>query len=76
MHLGILIDVNMEVGLCHPPVGLNLYVGGGIGMSVLNNRVVNNSGGGVGHAIQVVGMFDIKENNPNKKVRRSYDGDY
>jgi C4-dicarboxylate transporter, DctM subunit len=20
------IDVNMEVGLCHPPVGLNLYV--------------------------------------------------
>ena len=22
--------VNMEVGLCHPPVGLNLYVGSGI----------------------------------------------
>ena len=26
VHFGILIDVNMEVGLCHPPVGLNLYV--------------------------------------------------
>ena len=26
VHLGILIDANMEVGLCHPPVGLNLYV--------------------------------------------------
>jgi C4-dicarboxylate transporter DctM subunit len=30
VHLGILIDANMEVGLCHPPVGLNLYVGSGI----------------------------------------------
>ena len=30
VHLGILIDVNMEVGLCHPPVGLNLYVASGI----------------------------------------------
>jgi len=30
VHLGILIDVNMEVGLCHPPVGLNLYVTSGI----------------------------------------------
>src|SRR5215470_11962280 len=26
VHLGILMAVNMEVGLCHPPVGLNLYV--------------------------------------------------
>jgi len=26
VHFGITIDVNMEVGLCHPPVGLNLYV--------------------------------------------------
>ena len=24
-HFGILIVVNMEVGMCHPPVGLNLY---------------------------------------------------
>ncbi len=35
VHLGILIDVNMEVGLCHPPVGLNLYVASGIaGMGI------------------------------------------
>jgi C4-dicarboxylate transporter DctM subunit len=26
VHFGILIAVNMEVGMCHPPVGLNLYV--------------------------------------------------
>jgi C4-dicarboxylate transporter, DctM subunit len=26
VHFGIVIDANMEVGLCHPPVGLNLYV--------------------------------------------------
>ena len=26
VHLGILMVVNMEVGMCHPPVGLNLYV--------------------------------------------------
>ncbi len=30
VHFGILIVVNMEVGLCHPPVGLNLYVASGI----------------------------------------------
>lgn len=30
IHFGILIDANMEVGLCHPPVGLNLYVASGI----------------------------------------------
>jgi C4-dicarboxylate transporter, DctM subunit len=30
VHLGILMAVNMEVGLCHPPVGLNLYVAAGI----------------------------------------------
>jgi C4-dicarboxylate transporter DctM subunit len=30
VHLGILMTVNMEVGLCHPPVGLNLYVASGI----------------------------------------------
>ena len=28
--VGILMAVNMEVGLCHPPVGLNLYVASGI----------------------------------------------
>ena len=30
IHFGILIVVNMEVGMCHPPVGLNLYVAAGI----------------------------------------------
>jgi C4-dicarboxylate transporter, DctM subunit len=30
VHFGILMAVNMEVGLCHPPVGLNLYVASGI----------------------------------------------
>ena len=30
VHLGILMTVNMEVGMCHPPVGLNLYVASGI----------------------------------------------
>jgi C4-dicarboxylate transporter DctM subunit len=30
IHFGILMVVNMEVGLCHPPVGLNLYVTSGI----------------------------------------------
>ncbi|MDD4882267.1 MAG: TRAP transporter large permease subunit [Gallionellaceae bacterium] len=30
VHFGVLIVVNMEVGMCHPPVGLNLYVASGI----------------------------------------------
>jgi len=30
VHLGVLMAVNMEVGLCHPPVELNLYVASGI----------------------------------------------
>jgi len=30
VHFGILMVVNMEVGMCHPPVGLNLYVAPGI----------------------------------------------
>ncbi len=30
IHFGIMIVVNMEIGLCHPPVGLNLYVASGI----------------------------------------------
>ncbi|MDB5839177.1 MAG: C4-dicarboxylate transporter permease [Herminiimonas sp.] len=30
VHLGIIMVVNMEVGMCHPPVGLNLYVASGI----------------------------------------------
>jgi C4-dicarboxylate transporter DctM subunit len=35
VHFGILIVVNMEVGMCHPPVGLNLYVASGLtGMGI------------------------------------------
>jgi len=30
VHFGIMLVVNMEVGMCHPPVGLNLYVASGI----------------------------------------------
>src|SRR5882724_10019524 len=30
IHLAISMTVNMEVGMCHPPVGLNLYVASGI----------------------------------------------
>ena len=30
VHFGIVIVVNMEIGMCHPPVGLNLYVASGI----------------------------------------------
>jgi C4-dicarboxylate transporter DctM subunit len=30
VHFGIIIVVNMEVGMCHPPVGLNLYVASGV----------------------------------------------
>ena len=30
VHFGIMLTVNMEVGMCHPPVGLNLYVSSGI----------------------------------------------
>ncbi len=38
VHLGVLMAVNMEVGLCHPPVGLNLYVASGItGMGIAPN---------------------------------------
>ncbi len=30
VHFGIIMTVNMEIGMCHPPVGLNLYVASGI----------------------------------------------
>jgi C4-dicarboxylate transporter DctM subunit len=30
VHFGIIMVVNMEVGMCHPPVGLNLYVASSI----------------------------------------------
>jgi C4-dicarboxylate transporter DctM subunit len=43
IHFGVLITVNMEVGMCHPPVGLNLYVASGItkmGISELSVAVL------------------------------------
>lgn len=43
IHFGVLITVNMEVGMCHPPVGLNLYVASGItkmGISELSVAVM------------------------------------
>ncbi len=43
VHLGIMMAVNMEIGLCHPPVGLNLYVTAGItkmGISELTMAVL------------------------------------
>jgi len=30
VHFGIMMVVNMEIGLCTPPVGLTLYVGSAI----------------------------------------------
>jgi C4-dicarboxylate transporter DctM subunit len=30
VHFGVVITMNMEIGMCHPPVGLNLYVASGI----------------------------------------------
>jgi len=30
VHFGIMLVVNMEIGLCTPPVGLNLYVASSI----------------------------------------------
>jgi C4-dicarboxylate transporter DctM subunit len=30
VHFGIIMVVNMEIGMCTPPVGLNLYVASGI----------------------------------------------
>ena len=42
IHFGIIMVVNMEIGMCTPPVGLNLYVASGItkmGMSELTVAV-------------------------------------
>ena len=43
IHFGIMMAVNMEIGMCHPPVGLNLYVASGIakmGISELTMAVL------------------------------------
>ena len=43
VHLGIIMVINMEIGMITPPVGLNLYVASGItkmGLSQLSRAVV------------------------------------
>jgi C4-dicarboxylate transporter DctM subunit len=40
VHFGIMIDANMEIGLCHPPVGLNLYVASGISKMTISELTV------------------------------------
>lgn len=40
IHFGIIMAVNMEVGLCHPPVGLNLYVASGIAQMGISELTV------------------------------------
>jgi C4-dicarboxylate transporter, DctM subunit len=43
IHLGIIMVINMEIGMCTPPVGLNLYVASGIsqmGLTELTKAVM------------------------------------
>jgi len=40
IHFGIVMTINMEVGLIHPPVGLNLYVASGIAKMGLTETTV------------------------------------
>ncbi len=43
VHFGIILVVNMEIGMCHPPIGLNLFVASGIakmGMTELSIAVL------------------------------------
>ena len=39
IHFGIIIVVNMEIGMCHPPVGLNLFVASGDRVGGARRRV-------------------------------------
>ena len=45
VHFGILMAVNMEVGLCHPPVGLNLYWFGLIITTAVRFLITGSEGG-------------------------------
>jgi len=40
IHFGIMMTINMEVGLIHPPVGLNLYVASGIAKMGLTETTI------------------------------------
>src|SRR5262249_3469438 len=62
VHLGILMAVNMEVGLCHPPVGLNLYVASGItkmGITELTIAVLPWLGTMLGFLVMVTSIPEI-----------------
>ena len=41
VHFGIMMVVNMEIGMCTPPVGLNLYVASGIAKMGLTELTVS-----------------------------------
>ena len=41
VHFGIIMVVNMEIGMCTPPVGLNLYVASGIAKMGLSEVTVS-----------------------------------
>jgi C4-dicarboxylate transporter DctM subunit len=40
IHFGVMMMINMEVGLLHPPVGLNLYVASGIAKMGLTETTI------------------------------------
>jgi C4-dicarboxylate transporter, DctM subunit len=40
IHLGVMMVVNMEIGMCTPPVGLNLYVASGLTKMGITDLVV------------------------------------
>ncbi len=40
IHFGIVMTINMEIGLLHPPVGLNLYVASGIAKMGLTETTI------------------------------------
>lgn len=47
IHLGIVMVVNMEIGLVHPPVGLNLFVTSAVtGLALATNTRLRQSGTG------------------------------
>jgi C4-dicarboxylate transporter DctM subunit len=39
IHLGVIITVNMEIGMLTPPVGLNLFVASGISGLTLQDTI-------------------------------------
>ena len=52
VHFGALIVVNMEIGMCTPPVGLNLYV-----TSSINNMSLTDTTKAVAPGLAVMLLF-------------------